>query len=128
VPRRPLDRFEAELEDVDGGDGADRAESIRGVRPDPPVQRQDLGVRESGIRLGDGHQLFTVPDGERVVGVKRGTPPVPRLRVHQYCIDGVGLDLPLPPVATHSSHAVRRIPSLEHQSLDPSPARVGSQR
>src|SRR5882762_2046448 len=109
------DALEVELEDVRGIDRAYRTEAFEGVLADPPVELVDLLVGEAGIGLRHRDQLALIPEGEGQVGHQGGAPAVPGLRVDQHGVDGVGLDLPLPPVAARPAVPVRGKPALQHQ-------------
>ena len=70
-----------------------------------------------------------VPDAERVVGVQAGPLAAAPLGGGQHGVDGVRVDLPLPPIAPLPADPVGRLPPLEHQALGrrrPAPARAAA--
>src|SRR5213075_2829236 len=66
---------------------------------------------------GERHQLLALPEPEGVVGEEARALARALLRVDEHGIEGVRLDLPLPPVAARTSHAVVRAAPLEHETL-----------
>ncbi len=56
VARTFLDAFEGDFEDVLGRDLPDGAEALEGVLAHPGGDLAELGVRQAGIGLGEGHQ------------------------------------------------------------------------
>ena len=94
---------------------------------------RDLGVGQARIGLGERHQLALavlvgVPHREGVVGVQRGAAAVAGLRVDQHRVDGVRVDLPLPPGADvlGAADAVLRVLRLDHHAFDAARARLGA--
>src|SRR5205814_364242 len=101
--------------------------SLDGIAADEEVDLADLVVGQAGVGFGEGNQLVAVPDSERVVGVKARPAAAAALGVDQDRIDGVGIDLPFPPVAAAASDPVGRTQALEHESLDAARARLLAQ-
>src|SRR5687768_13146374 len=99
---RPRDALEAQLEHLYRLDRTHGTKPLDGVPPHPAIERVDLLVGQPRISLGDGHELATVPDAERVVGEEAGAAATAGLRVDQDRVDRERLDLPLPPVAAFS--------------------------
>src|SRR4051794_33785668 len=112
MPRRWRDCLESELEDLDRIDGAHRAVALARVTADPLVELLDLGVRESGIRLGHRYQRSLIPDAEGVVGEQAGAAAIAGLRVDQHRVDGQRIDLPFPPRPFAPADAVLRVAAL----------------
>jgi hypothetical protein len=126
MARRSGDPFEAELEYVNGFDMAHGPESFDRMAPNPAVHFADLFVREARIRFRHRHERALVPDTKRVVGQQAGAFAAPRLCVNQHGVNRVWIDLPFPPVASPSSHSVRRRRPLEHQSFDSARTRLAA--
>ena len=87
----------------------------------------DLLVGQARVGLGHRHQLAFVPHAEGVVGEQAGALARARLRVDQHRVDGVRIDLPLPPVAALAADAVGGRQALQHQALDAAVARLAAQ-
>src|SRR6478672_10418661 len=107
MSRRRRDALEPELEDVNRLDVPDWSEPLARVATNPFVQLGDLLVRQAGVGLRNWNQLSLVPDAERVVGQQACAPAAAGLRVDEYGIDGVRIDLPFPPVAAPAADAIR---------------------
>src|SRR3989449_5643355 len=127
VPGALGDPFEMQLEYVHRLDRAHGAEPLDGVLPDPAVEAVDLLVGQAGISFRHPHELAGVPYCEGEIRHQGCAPAMARLRVDQDRIDGVGLDLPLPPVPPRAPVPVWRAPALQHQPFHPALARLLSQ-
>src|SRR5688572_21212372 len=117
VPRRALDAFEPQFEDQLRLHRAHGAEALERVLADEGVDLADLLVGESGVRLGEGHELLALPEAEGVVGEEARALARSLLRVDEHRVERVRLDLPLPPRALGATHAVGRVAALEHEAL-----------
>src|SRR5690606_21585434 len=99
--------------------GADRAELLFGVIAHEAIDFADFGVGQAGVGFGEGDKLAAViPDAEGVIGVEAGALAGAALRIDQYGVDGVGINLPFPPAAVLTADMVGRVELLEHEPLD----------
>src|SRR5262249_28741214 len=119
--------FETEFEHLDWLDVTNGAEPLSCVSPDPAIDFRNLLVRQPRVGLRNGHQLAVVPQAEGVIGQQTRTFATARLRVDEYRINRVRLDLPFPPGAALPAHPVRGVPAFQHEPFDIALARRRTQ-
>ena len=117
---RWLDAFKRQFEHLQRFHRPHRPEALGGVGTDPAVEGADLIVIESGVGLGEGHQLsLAIPEAKAVVGVEVGALPAAGLGVEQHGIEPQRFEFVFPPVPALASHLIGRVERLEHQSFGP---------
>src|SRR5687768_6494460 len=136
MPRRLRDSLKSDFKNHCGPDTAHRPEFLNRCPADYRIDPSDFAIGQAGVRFCKWHQLAlawwitvpaapTVPDRKSVIGVERSAAAVPPLRVNQYRIHCIGVDLPLPPDAAllGTAYPILRAARLEHQAFDSPRAR-----